>query len=106
MYWRRSLIFAKPVIYHYFPASFFQTLKAFLPSMIENNKGHIVSISSVLGLMGVSGAADYVSSKYSSTGLSEALLDELKSQRKNGVKVTSVHPYHINNAMFEGLETR
>ncbi|XP_046572927.1 short-chain dehydrogenase/reductase 3-like [Haliotis rubra] len=84
----------------------FWTLKAFLPAMIDNNKGHIVSISSVLGLMGLSGAGDYVSAKFASTGMAEALIDELRVLNKTGVKVTSVHPYHIDNTMFDGLESR
>ncbi|XP_046376709.2 short-chain dehydrogenase/reductase 3-like [Haliotis rufescens] len=84
----------------------FWTQKAFLPAMIEHNKGHIVSISSVLGLMGLSGAGDYVSAKFGSTGMAEALSDELRVLGKTGVKVTSVHPYHIDNTMFDGLESR
>lgn len=48
----------------YLQASFFrflflftQTYKAFLPAMIANNHGHLVSIASSAGLIGVNGLA-------------------------------------------------
>lgn len=47
---------------------FFQAIKAFLPSMIENNYGHIVSINSMLGLIGLKGTCDYSISKFAATG--------------------------------------
>ncbi|KAK7093609.1 short-chain dehydrogenase/reductase 3-like [Littorina saxatilis] len=81
------------------------TLKAFLPDMLKNNRGHIVIISSVLGLFGLKGAGDYVSSKFASTGLSESLRQEMRALGKN-VKVTSVHPYQVDNDMFPGMQTR
>ena len=34
-----------------------QTYKAFLPAMIANNHGHLVSIASSAGLIGVNGLA-------------------------------------------------
>ncbi|GFN92567.1 short-chain dehydrogenase/reductase 3, partial [Plakobranchus ocellatus] len=48
----------------------FWTTRAFLPSMIEQNKGHIVTISSMLGLAGLNGVVDYCISKFAVTGLS------------------------------------
>lgn len=48
-------------IYIYFFVSFLlcwvQTYKAFLPAMIANNHGHLVSIASSAGLIGVNGLA-------------------------------------------------
>jgi len=43
-----------------FPVSA-QTYKAFLPAMIANNHGHLVSISSSAGLIGVNGLAGALS---------------------------------------------
>lgn len=37
-----------------------QTYKAFLPAMIANNHGHLVSIASTAGLIGVNGLAGVV----------------------------------------------
>jgi all-trans-retinol dehydrogenase (NAD+) len=39
------------------------TTREFLPQMIKNRKGHIVTIASVGGLVGISGASDYCASK-------------------------------------------
>lgn len=36
---------------------YLQTYKAFLPAMMDNNHGHLVSISSSAGLIGVNGLA-------------------------------------------------
>lgn len=56
---------------------FFQTVKAFLPAMIESNKGHIVNIASIAGLMGCPIIVDYCTSKYAVVGFSDALQMEL-----------------------------
>lgn len=40
-----------------FLCRFAQTYKAFLPAMIANNHGHLVSIASSAGLIGVNGLA-------------------------------------------------
>lgn len=53
--------------------SFIQILKAFLPAMLDNNYGHIVTIASGAGLTGASGLVDYCSSKFAAVGLHEAL---------------------------------
>lgn len=55
----------------------FWTTKAFLPEMIECNKGHIVSIASICGYRGCPYLADYSSSKYGILGFYEALEMEL-----------------------------
>lgn len=83
----------------------FWTLKAFLPSMIERNSGHIVTISSVAGLIGVTGLADYSASKFAVFGLHEALRTELRRQ-KTKIATTVVCPLFINTGMFDGVQTR
>ncbi|CAL1532886.1 unnamed protein product [Lymnaea stagnalis] len=84
----------------------FWTTRAFLPGMIKQNRGHIITISSVLAITALNGASDYCSSKFASSGFSEALQDELKSTGVSGVKVTTVYPYHVDNDMFSGISTR
>ena len=59
-------------------AFFQQTVKAFLPDMIEQNRGHIVTISSMAGQGGVNKLVDYCTSKFATVGFSEALRKELK----------------------------
>ncbi|KAK3733395.1 hypothetical protein RRG08_004821 [Elysia crispata] len=84
----------------------FWTTRAFLPSMIELNRGHIVTVSSMLGLAGLNGVVDYCTSKFAATGFSEALNVELRDIGATGVNITTVHPYLVDNAMFAGATTR
>ncbi|HPR63980.1 MAG TPA: SDR family oxidoreductase [Thermoanaerobaculia bacterium] len=83
----------------------FWTVKAFLPSMIEADGGHIVTIASAAGLMGVARLADYSSSKFANVGFHEALQQELRL-RNSPIRMTLVCPYFINTGMFEGVRTR
>jgi len=53
-------------------------IKAALPSMIDQQQGHIVMISSVAGLIGVYGYSAYSPSKFAVRGLAESLRGELK----------------------------
>jgi len=46
----------------------FQTIKAFLPSMLKKGSGHIVCINSVLGFLGLKGTVDYATTKFALTG--------------------------------------
>ena len=84
----------------------FQTVKEFLPAMLTRNHGHIVSINSMLGLLGLGGAADYCASKFGALGFIESLRMELEREGKDGIHVTSIHPGLINTDMFEGLKPR
>jgi all-trans-retinol dehydrogenase (NAD+) len=85
--------------------SHFYTIKEFLPSMLEKNKGHIVTIASVAGLGGVSKMTDYCGSKFAAVGIDDSLRNELKSL-KSAVKTTCVCPYYINTGMFKGVTTK
>ncbi|MGH7790271.1 MAG: SDR family NAD(P)-dependent oxidoreductase, partial [Candidatus Binatia bacterium] len=55
----------------------FWTCKAFLPAMIERNRGHLVTIASASGLIGVARLADYSASKWAAVGFDESLRAEL-----------------------------
>jgi len=83
-----------------------QTIKAFLPSMMSRNQGHVVTIASAAGYFGVSGAVDYCTSKFAAVGLDESVRAELWAKNKTGVRTTVVCPYLINTGMFEGCTTR
>ncbi|XP_078119746.1 epidermal retinol dehydrogenase 2-like isoform X1 [Sander vitreus] len=84
----------------------FWTYKAFLPAMIANNHGHLVSIASSAGLIGVNGLADYCASKFAAVGFAESVGLELLATGKDGVKTTIVCPYFINTGMFNGCQTK
>uniref|UniRef100_A0AAV2JZ83 Uncharacterized protein n=1 Tax=Knipowitschia caucasica TaxID=637954 RepID=A0AAV2JZ83_KNICA len=84
----------------------FWTYKAFLPAMIANNHGHLVSIASSAGLLGVNGLADYCASKFAAVGFAESIGLEMLAIGKSGVKTTIVCPYFINTGMFDGCQTK
>ncbi|MFJ5993224.1 SDR family oxidoreductase [Lentzea sp. NPDC092896] len=64
-------------------------LRATLPILREQRGGHIVNVSSVLGLTSVPGWGLYCAGKYALEGLTEALAGEVADF---GVKVTIVEP--------------
>jgi len=80
--------------------------KSFLPRMIERDSGHIVTIASAAGLVGVSKQTDYSASKHAAIGFMESLRVELKRYGHRGVRTTIVNPYYIDTGMFRGVRTR
>ncbi|XP_011684126.1 epidermal retinol dehydrogenase 2 isoform X2 [Strongylocentrotus purpuratus] len=84
----------------------FWTLKAFMPHMLEKNHGHIVTIASLAGHLGVSGLVDYCASKFAAVGLDDALYHELQYSGKTGVKCTVVCPFYIKTGMFDGVKAK
>ena len=83
-----------------------QTLKAFLPSMLTQNHGHVVTVASSAGIFGVNGMLDYCASKFAAVGLHESLTMELYAQGKDGVNTTLVCPYLVHTGMFKGAGGR
>uniref|UniRef100_A0A8D1WBF0 Short-chain dehydrogenase/reductase family 16C member 6 n=1 Tax=Sus scrofa TaxID=9823 RepID=A0A8D1WBF0_PIG len=88
--------------FHTNALSHFWTCKAVLPSMLKSNHGHLVCITSIAGLFGVSGLSHYSASKFAAFGLAESLNLELSLQQKSKIKTTIVCPYFINTGMFDG----
>lgn len=82
------------------------TCKAFLPAMLSRNSGHIVTVASSAGLMGVPRMADYCASKFAAVGFEESLRNELGTLGKDGVHTTVVCPYLINTGMFDGCKSK
>jgi all-trans-retinol dehydrogenase (NAD+) len=73
--------------------------------MIARNSGHIVTISSAAGLIGVRGLVDYCASKFAAYGFNESIRMEL-GRLKSKVKTTVVCPFFIDTGMFAGVRTR
>ncbi|KFP80473.1 Epidermal retinol dehydrogenase 2, partial [Apaloderma vittatum] len=71
------------------------TCKAFLPAMIARNRGHLVSIASAGGLLGLYRGTDYCASKSAVIGMMEAIDSELYHSGKHGIKTTIVCPYFV-----------
>lgn len=85
--------------------SLYWVTKAFLPAMVARNRGHIVTMASAAGLVGVSRQTDYSASKHAAVGFDESLRVELRRVAP-GVTTTVVCPYYIDTGMFEGVRTR
>ncbi|MFN3410963.1 MAG: SDR family oxidoreductase [Exilispira sp.] len=85
--------------------SHFWTIKKILPLMLAQNKGHIVTISSAAGIIGVPKLSDYCASKFAAFGIDESLRMEL-FKIKSKVRTTVVCPYYINTGMFNGVRTK
>ncbi|CCM00681.1 uncharacterized protein FIBRA_02720 [Fibroporia radiculosa] len=85
------------------------TLKAFLPGMIEQKKGHIVTVSSVAGMVGMAQMTDYNASKAALISLNESLRYELDHKYKTpGIRTTLLVPGHILTPLFSkaGIPTQ
>jgi len=80
--------------------------KSFLPDMLARNSGHIVTMASAAGLLGVDRQTDYAASKSAAIGFTRSLRVELKQTGHTGVKTTIVEPFFVNTGMFEGVKTR
>lgn len=83
----------------------FWTGKAFLPDMIARDRGHVVTVASASGYVGVARLADYSASKWAAVAFDESLRVELK-QRRSRVVTTVVCPYYVATGMFEGVKSR
>ncbi|KAF9104114.1 hypothetical protein BGX27_010247 [Mortierella sp. AM989] len=82
-------------------------VKEFLPDMVKNNHGHIVTISSAMGIMAAPRVADYAASKSAVKAFHEVLESEIKYVYKTpGVKTTLVIAGRIETGMFNGVKER
>jgi 3-oxoacyl-[acyl-carrier protein] reductase len=69
--------------------------------MLARGTGHIVNISSIVGLSGYRGLAVYSATKAALDGLTRALARELGSR---GITVNSVAPGYLRTEMSHGLD--
>lgn len=62
------------------------TVREFLPDMLKMQRGHIVTIASMAGTLGVAGLVDYCASKFGAVGFDESLRMELKKIKSSKKK--------------------
>jgi NAD(P)-dependent dehydrogenase (short-subunit alcohol dehydrogenase family) len=81
----------------------FRVTRAVLPVMRAQRSGHIMTISSMVGIVGVKGGSIYCASKFAVAGWSEALNVELA---RFGIRATVVHPGYFRTDFLDRSSVR
>lgn len=81
----------------------FNCMKAIAPVMIRQKSGKIISISSVVGIVGNAGQVNYAASKAGVIGMTKSLAKEIGAR---GITVNAVAPGFIETAMTESLSEK
>ncbi|XP_060666559.1 short-chain dehydrogenase/reductase family 16C member 6 [Drosophila nasuta] len=85
----------------------FWTIQAFLGQMKELGRGHIVCLSSIAGLIGLSNLVPYCATKYAVRGLMEALHEEIREgPYKDLIKTTTIFPYMTNTGLCKNPKVK
>lgn len=83
------------------------TAKAFLPNMVTNNHGMIVTVSSYASWLTIPNMVDYGASKAAALAFHEGLTAELTTRYKTPkIRTVIVHPGHTKTALFTGYDQK
>lgn len=80
--------------------SYFRLSRAVLKGMMRRRSGRIIAITSVVGVMGNPGQANYAASKAGMIGFSKAMAQEVATR---GITVNCVAPGFIESPMTDAL---
>jgi NAD(P)-dependent dehydrogenase (short-subunit alcohol dehydrogenase family) len=83
--------------------SAYHLTRATLPQMIRSRWGRIIFVSSVVGLMGSPGQANYAAAKAGLIGLARSLVREVGGR---GITINTVLPGAINTALLDAAGTQ
>ncbi|GJN87663.1 hypothetical protein Rhopal_000618-T1 [Rhodotorula paludigena] len=85
------------------------TVQAFLPHMIQEGHGHVITISSSTAYIAAATGVAYCSSKVAALSFHEGLTEELRhlyqpASHARAVRTSVICPAHFKSAMFAGFE--
>ncbi|EMD93218.1 hypothetical protein COCC4DRAFT_192271 [Bipolaris maydis ATCC 48331] len=84
----------------------FNTLRTFVPHMLKEGRGTIVTVASVLGHLGAANLSAYTASKAALLALHQSLRAELaQNPDAKHIKTILVTPGQMGTRMFAGLKT-
>jgi 3-oxoacyl-[acyl-carrier protein] reductase len=83
--------------------STFRLSRAALKGMLKRRRGRIVNITSIVGVTGNAGQANYAAAKAGLIGMSKALAQEVAAR---GITVNCVAPGFIDTAMTQALDEK
>ena len=78
----------------------FKLARAVIPGMMKNRFGRVISMASIVGVMGNAGQANYSASKVGLIAMSKCMAQELASR---GITFNSVAPGFIKTPMTDAL---
>ena len=81
-------------------AAHFWTVRAFVPQMVDEGRGTVVTIGSIMSSLPAAGMAEYCASKAAVSQLHACLRWELRGAR--GIRCLLVRPYLIATPLFAG----
>ncbi|WWC87535.1 uncharacterized protein L201_002425 [Kwoniella dendrophila CBS 6074] len=83
----------------------FWVLKAFLPALLRKGEGHIVTVSSLLGVVGAAQMTDYCASKAALINLNQSLRFELDNRYETpNIRTTILLPSFIQTSLFSKIK--
>lgn len=80
--------------------SVFNNTKAFMPMMMKQRSGSIINLSSIVGINGNAGQANYSASKAGIIGLTRSIAKEMGSR---GIRCNAIAPGFIETPMTQQL---